>query len=358
MNFMQQIVSFVSLLGAFNGLVLSTYLLVSKRTHSLAARLLGVLLLMISIRVAKSVFLYFNPQMPKVYAQIGLSACLFIGPALYYFYRAAMQQKTSIPKSWQLTWACLIVSMLAINIFLPYDTNRAFWNNGVIQVIYLVWAGFILASGVVLWPVMKTFFTRSRPLQATEQFWLLLFLANLAVKVVYDLSMYNLVAIRYYISGAIMFTFLLYLTLFFYFQRASIGNILSGGEANQAKGNGKKKIDEVAASGLKEKLFHLLATQGIHKDPNLKISEVAKLMNISSHQLSQFLNDNLQKSFTTFMNEYRVEEACKLIAQDDRLTFEAIGYEVGFNSKSTFYAAFKKMTGATPAGFKEQANKL
>jgi AraC-like DNA-binding protein len=96
----------------------------------------------------------------------------------------------------------------------------------------------------------------------------------------------------------------------------------------------------------------------LYKDPNLKLNDLARGINISSHLLSQLLNDNLGKSFNTYINEYRIREACKLIEINHHLTFEAIGYEVGFNSKSTFYTAFKKIKDTTPALFKESIEKI
>jgi AraC-like DNA-binding protein len=61
----------------------------------------------------------------------------------------------------------------------------------------------------------------------------------------------------------------------------------------------------------------------------------------------------LSKSFATYINEYRINQACELIANDSLIKLEAIGYEVGFNSKSTFYTAFKKLKNTTPTLYKE-----
>ena len=60
-------------------------------------------------------------------------------------------------------------------------------------------------------------------------------------------------------------------------------------------------------------------------------------------------------NFTIFVNEYRINQAKELIVTDKHLKLESIGYACGFNSKSTFYSAFKKITGMTPAQFKEQS---
>ena len=96
-----------------------------------------------------------------------------------------------------------------------------------------------------------------------------------------------------------------------------------------------------------------LAVTKLFKDPNLKLPQVADQLNLLPHTLSQVINDNLNKNFAGFINEYRIEFAKEKIALDSHLKLESIGYECGFNSKSTFYATFKNITGKTPAQFKE-----
>jgi AraC-like DNA-binding protein len=80
---------------------------------------------------------------------------------------------------------------------------------------------------------------------------------------------------------------------------------------------------------------------------------LAQELNIRPQLLSQFLNDNVQKSFTQFINEYRVQEAKRLLKENTDLKIDAVGMECGFNSSSTFYSAFKKITGVTPATFQK-----
>lgn len=68
-------------------------------------------------------------------------------------------------------------------------------------------------------------------------------------------------------------------------------------------------------------------TEELYKNPNLKLSDVASRMNISAHQLSQLLNDNLGKSFSTYINEYRIDDACEkskavLISRSKRLAMK------------------------------------
>ncbi|HYQ57732.1 MAG TPA: helix-turn-helix domain-containing protein [Draconibacterium sp.] len=90
-------------------------------------------------------------------------------------------------------------------------------------------------------------------------------------------------------------------------------------------------------------------------DSQMRIKDLAEQTGISSHQISQVLNETFQQNFFEFVNYYRVQKAKVLIKEQTKssLTYSAIGYEAGFNSKTTFYEAFKKATGTTPARYSE-----
>lgn len=354
MNIGQQILFFLSALGAFNGLILGLYMLYRKRS-ALPFLLLGVLLLVISIRVAKSVFIYFNPHLPKVYLQIGLTACFLIGPSLFYFFKAALRKVIIIPASWKREWAILL-GIAALGAVFPYQTNPDLWNHFIAQFIYLVWGAYVIAAGILLRNTLKTFLAARGDLNASEKFWLWVYGSNCAIFIVYLLAMFRVIY-GIYIGGGIMFSSVLYLTIFFFVKGAKMDELLTAPEALSASRAEKKKIADTDAQAWAEKLGQVILDKALYKDPNLKLNDLARAINITPHQLSQLLNDNLGKSFSTYINEYRINEACKLITTMEHLTFEAIGYEVGYNSKSTFYTAFKKVMDTTPALFKEAAMK-
>lgn len=117
---------------------------------------------------------------------------------------------------------------------------------------------------------------------------------------------------------------------------------------------GNKRINETEADQLIKQLNELMNKEELFIDPDLKLPYLAQRLNILPHTLSQLLNENLNKNFTSFINEYRIEFAKKMIQTEAHLKLEAIGYDCGFNSKSTFYSTFKKLTGTTPASFKEE----
>jgi AraC-like DNA-binding protein len=357
MNIGQQILFFISAIGAFNGVVLSLYIFLRRKGRSLTTVFLGIMLLAISIRVSSSIFQYFNLSQPKAYLQISLSACFLIGPAVYYFFRSALTNPVSSFSSWKPVWLILAGILVTSAFVIPYVTDPTACDIAV-YVIYTQWAGFLIATGFLLRPVFRTLFHNAASLKITEKLWLLIFAGNCIILLVYVVSMMNLTIIKgMCVSGAVAFSLIMYLTVFFYLYGVKMENILQVQDPGQAIKPEKRRIAEADAQTWIRKLEKAIAEKELYKDPNLKLSDLAQKINISAHQLSQLLNDNLGKSFSTYINEYRINEACKLIIQDGRLSLEAIGYEVGYNSKSTFYSAFRKIKGTTPALFKETIEK-
>lgn len=78
MDSSKELLFFFSALGAFNGIVLSIYFFFFTKKKFLTNYFLGGLLFALSIRIAKSVFVYFNPTLPKMYLQIGLTVCFLL----------------------------------------------------------------------------------------------------------------------------------------------------------------------------------------------------------------------------------------------------------------------------------------
>ena len=106
---------------------------------------------------------------------------------------------------------------------------------------------------------------------------------------------------------------------------------------------------------LKQKLLHFMETNKPYLKSDLKISELADSLSVPCHLLSQLINDEFLVNFYDFINKYRVEDAKKLLIEDNRnYKILGIAYEVGFNSKATFNRVFKKFTDLTPSEFKEK----
>ena len=85
------------------------------------------------------------------------------------------------------------------------------------------------------------------------------------------------------------------------------------------------------------------------------LSELAKKTGESPHHVSQVINEKLNKGFFELLAWYRIEEAKKIISDDheSKLTVEEISEMVGYNSKTAFNNAFKRLIGKTPSEFRK-----
>jgi AraC-like DNA-binding protein len=349
MSIGKELLFFFSTLGAFNGLILGFYLLAFKKPASPASRFLGLLLLALSLRIAKVTLIYFYPDLPRIYLQIGLSACFMIGPSLYYFTKAALGQYQQMPAAWKYIYGVWIALIATFGIILPYQSHPWDWNHYIVHLIYLQWAVYVLLTSWLLRELVARALSPTEKLLPGERPILSIYVANAVIFITYLIVFFGSSGIVY-ISGALFFSLLLYLNIPLFVNRRKSDTTFLGNEVTERYAN--KKFTEEQALTLTQKLQKTITDQELYKDPDLKLNDLAKMLNISGHQLSQLLNDNLGKSFAVYINEYRIERACKLISNDKAIKLEEIGYAVGFNSKSTFYTAFKKHKGTTPAHYK------
>lgn len=340
MTFGQQLLFFFSAIGAFNGILLGIYLLFVKRMKYIPDFFLGLILLTLSIRVSISVCIYFYPDWPKIIPHLGLSALFFTGPALYYYIRSSFLQERFVLKNCRKSFGILTLILGIIGLcYLAFPmTGDQYFDTFV----YAVWTIFIFLSVYEYYTSSKKYSQKMNP------FVLPVLLSNVIIFLAYQLMSTGWIQI-YCAGGSIVFSFVLYTNFLILFNKKS--------QTITVKTDNKysnKKIPDQQVESFIPKLERLMSVEELYRNPNLKVSDLAIKMNMSSHQLSQLLNDNLSKSFSTYINEFRINEACEKIENGSYLKIEEIGYEVGFNSKSTFFSTFKKIKNTTPLLYKQR----
>jgi len=112
------------------------------------------------------------------------------------------------------------------------------------------------------------------------------------------------------------------------------------------------------ANELKMKVIEQMEQEKVFKNPTLNIAGLSEIIDTKPHILSKLLNEEFNKSFRDFINEYRIREFIKLASSEKykNYTLLALSYEVGFNSKSTFNLAFKKEMGVSPSNYLKNNN--
>jgi AraC-like DNA-binding protein len=341
MNVSSSVLFFFSALGAFNGLLLAGYFFTSK-PRKIQHIFLGLLLLMISTRIIKSVFFFFNPQLANEFLQAGLSACFLIGPFLYFYCASGQQRLHKLWVSWPIQLSILIAIILLTITLAPYEKGSTTWSL-VFRIINWQWFGYILLSAYLIKPSFIAVWRERRLAKSND-------IAQVSVLIGVALIWFAYYTSHYtsYIAGALSFSVVLYFNLMFFILHRRQVNA-----SNNVEKYNDKKITQEQANTHTTQLKCLIKEQGLFQDPTLTINKVAKKLGVSSPYLSQLLNDNIGVTFTNFINEYRIEHAKGLLIENAQKV-DDIAYACGFNSTSTFYAVFKKHTNMTPAKYRDR----
>jgi AraC-like DNA-binding protein len=123
-------------------------------------------------------------------------------------------------------------------------------------------------------------------------------------------------------------------------------------------GTGKRQarvlaIPEATVQSTVRSLLKIMESDQLYLNPALSLSLVAEHTGIAPKTISAVLNQYLQKSFSEFVNEYRVKAVRErlLKRESKNLTIAGLAYECGFNSQPTFQRAFKAAIGVSPREF-------
>ena len=338
----QTVLFFFSAIGAFNGLFLSIYFTFFIKNRSRAMYFLSALILVVSVRILKSSFLFFNSEINDAFRVTGLTAFALIGPFLYLYVKSSVYKENSSTSKWWLHIVPVIVLMTGMQLVFPYHDHLAKWYS-LVNMLYCLWLAYIVVSAWMIREPLRRFFKRKKI--QDEEFWLVS--VTLAIAIIW--VAYFTVSYTSYIVGALSFSFIFYVMLLLWLYKRKKAYPFFYEPPKYAN----KSIDASEASQLGKKLEHILREEKLYKHASLKLADVAKRIAVPTHQLSQYLNDNLGQRFNAYINTYRIEEAEQLLQENDHLTLEAIGAECGFKSNSSFYTAFKKEKGITPAQYKK-----
>ena len=129
-------------------------------------------------------------------------------------------------------------------------------------------------------------------------------------------------------------------------------NVSEDGEAPRYK---RSALKTDMRARIIQRLSHVMRDEELFTDTKLSIDDVAQRLGISSKYLSQSINEAYNRNFYIYVNELRVDKAKDFLRTESHSNFsiEGIARQVGFQSKSSFYIAFKRITGLTPSAFRD-----
>ncbi|MCW7468604.1 helix-turn-helix domain-containing protein [Leptospira kanakyensis] len=116
----------------------------------------------------------------------------------------------------------------------------------------------------------------------------------------------------------------------------------------------KSKLVSVQLETIDQRLYELMREK-VYCDEDLSLSKLAEMAEVKSGQLSEYFHKRYGFGFYQYINQYRIDEAKRLLLESEERSILSIADSVGFNSKSTFNRVFLETVGATPTEFRKQS---
>lgn len=113
------------------------------------------------------------------------------------------------------------------------------------------------------------------------------------------------------------------------------------------------RMSERECDTIMKNIYRIIEKEKPYTNPNLKIADLAKMADISSHKLSYILSEHVNIGFYDLINQYRIAEFKRLVESGavQTLTLTAMSERAGFSSRSSFFRCFKKLEGMTPGEY-------
>ncbi len=366
------------LLGAVQGGFMALLLWKKKPSNVLAVQHLVYLLILVSALLSGRVISQYTTI--NVYASILLvpDVILFlIGPTIYFFVRSLLHQGLPKPRVYWRHFIPAFIHVFILNTLVALHLEQQFvfmTRNQIFLLFFLVEFGAMLH--MMLYLIGSVQFFRAYQGQFYEKYaaeflgealrphciagfillgmWSIGIGANLIMETP-NYTMYYLI------------WFLLVFSVYFLAFRILMSSQLLELPPLQVMENVEiepmpevPEVMDTPISDLQQEMEKLDAYMLQHKpflSSEIKIGDLAKQLDIPRQELSRWINQGLQKNFFDFINDYRVQEFIQLRQSSEYSKHNTLelAFQAGFNSKSAFNRAFRKVTGHSPRSFFKNA---
>lgn len=325
-----------SVIGIVNSFVLIIYALTSKKGNQKVNLIFALLILVLTLRVAKSIIITFADSINGIIEVLGLFITPAIGPTYFFFTEAILNPKFKFKLKQLLHFIPVAVFTILWITVEPIRSGGIFW--------YIFYQTILLQFMIYLTiAIYKAFVNvKNKPLLVKQLNIISCFL--LAIWFAYFL---NSVSDFPYIMGAVIYSILIYFSLIIILNKGYIINFSQRKYHNTG-------LDIKENQRILQDLNSLFEKEKIYKDNTLGLNKLAKILRTNTHALSQVINENKNKTFFELIRYYRMEEAKRLLLKSSDTKILEIAFDVGYNSLSTFNSVFKKSTGLTPTKFRNE----
>jgi len=365
----------ICIVTSFLAVSLGIILTVFKSRHNIANIYLGLLM-----------FCYATFFVPGLFEAIGILDKMtwiirtnfllgtFVGPFTYLYCKSSIQEETLSLKD---QWFHYLPFLFSLYFFIPTATatpeqKLGFYHDlvstglspepaWIVMAVLLHVLVYRLMAVIMVHRYYRHLVNSQSSIDASFHRWLLFLSIALLVPVISSSVLtvtstkilpvfVGLIALSLFIF-IVHFTFIISPKFFHRFPVVVPVPEMAGQILTKYKGS---NLQEHHKERIASKLLDHMKIQKPYLNTDLNISELAKQIDIPSHQLSQIINERLGRNFMEFINGYRINEAKAKLSEDrnQKYTILTIAEDSGFNSKSAFYASFKKNVGCTPSQYR------
>jgi AraC-like DNA-binding protein len=331
-------------LGVFHGCFFAFILFTKKSLDRLSNQLLGILLLILSLRIGKSVALAFSKNLEIIFIYLGLCLLLLIGPLFYLYSRTLIQREKALHKiDFLHFFPALLFVLLSVPLqivgfrkvpeVLTYLLFLIFYGH---FFIYLVFVKRKISNQTAV-PHFNKDLNR----------WLLtLFYGLVSIWVVYVLNLFE--DRMPYVVGPIVYSFVVYAITY----RAVSGKVF---QSIQTEKYSTSNVSDQEVEVLFKMIESAVQDAKLFLEPDISLALLSKKLKASPQKISLAINSRAGRNFNEYINSFRIAYALELLnaPKGRALTIAAVGTESGFNSISSFNKAFKKVTGTTPSSYRK-----
>ena len=364
-------------LGIIQALFLAYFFIFGKQKNQLANRFLGLLLLCFVFAITEILLCYTNYMFKVVWLiDFAEPTNFLIAPLLFLYVQKSInpvfrkiEYLHFLPFFLWLLYLCTIfypLNNLAkynsyINAYYPelpeiedgidYQYPQIYWiRHHVNELMVMSWLGYAF---VQIWILKKGFEANNLSFLSNQShnlgwarrvtFWFLSVIVSFIILkklFPHDLGDHLIAA---------HLTFIIYLISFKVIKQSSFFSLDNKAIKKYEKSSLTPEIQENTLPKLQE----LMELEKPFLDSSFSLPILAKRLAVSPHHLSQILNESLGQSFFDMVAQYRIKEAQKMLLENPNYKIEEIAEQVGYNSKSAFNTAFKKIVGVAPSAYRK-----
>ncbi|MEQ9405169.1 MAG: AraC family transcriptional regulator [Cyclobacteriaceae bacterium] len=280
---------------------------------------LGVLFFSLALRIGKSIFYYLIPEMSLLGISIGFLGLSMTGPALWMHSQFSTDKRQSLRRIDLLHLLIPVIgfSFIVLGLFPQIPT-----------------IAYTIGTGVLLVYVIASWFSGGR---RSWNYWLMSAVSLIWVALAYQLISDTILDYAY---GAALAALMVYVLIFRMLKNPAMF---------------QKSSTIRIAPELINRVIKELEDKKLYQQPSLSLSQFSLQLNEPVYLVSKAIKRHYGRSFPEVVNALRVEEVKRRL-NEEKSSFnkvEGMAYDVGFNTPSAFYAAFKKETSSTPRAYQK-----